>query len=161
MSGDRWRLTRRLWRAVRRGFTLIEIVVVMGIAAAIAAMGVGLGLGSAAKNICHTEFNLLHGAILRARNLAATSAKTDENIVAIFDENEIKIFADGDNGDVLLESFLLSEGFVATSSSEFFPENRVEFVIDKSGVRSSEASLGLSGPACNQEIKINHVGAII
>lgn len=129
-----------------KGFTLIELVLVMGLSATIGAMGIGMGLASTAKNICDSEFVALRSLLFQARNMSATSGVAAE--ISVDFENLTDVDA-------------LAQGFFASSQSDSFPENTVRFSKSELGVRSASSSVVLSGPSCEKTININNVGAII
>ena len=124
------------------GFTLIEIMVVLGIAAAIGALGLGFGLSSIARNICQTQLDLVYSALFEARTKAITLGEMGESIMVDFEELD------------------LVDGFSVTSEPR-----EIIFTKTEIGVRSENSEIQLhgptNGPTCENQIKLNNVGAIL
>jgi len=144
------------------GFTLIEIVVVLGIIAVVGAIGLSVGINSFQSYICVSQFDLLRSALFYARSEAVTASEGAK--VGLFvDNNKISVYLDRVETTEITEvhSFEFDRNFeiVFPNNEIVFTKKNVGLTVDK--VAEDDNFATLIGPACNRNINLKENGAIV
>lgn len=138
------------------GFTLVEIVLVLGITAIIGIIGVNIGLSSIGKQICAHQFDLLRSALFYARNKTITSSE-DSIARVIFDDHKVFIYFN--QAEIKQDEIKIFE--FEKKFDVFFLDDEVIFSKKITGIESNATSVRVVGQSCDRVININKNGAII